>query len=123
MSEPQLVTKVTLPTGKVVLLREMKISHTEMAAQEAAPRADGDANLMNVFMQKILIKNLLVSINDKPVSAIDREDMDNLFTMAEYTKLLEVVKKLTGGDDLGKLVKLEIVSGGDKSPGSAGTPV
>ena len=54
------VIKVTLSTKKVVLLREMKISDQETAAQEVSHRADGDANLMGLFMQKALVKNLIV---------------------------------------------------------------
>jgi len=108
------VVKATLSTMKVVLLKEMKISHTEIAAQEVASRANGDSNVMQVLMQKALVKNLLVSVDGKELSASDREDMDNLFSMAEYSQLLTVIKKMSGVDDLGKPPVFEIVNSGDK---------
>jgi hypothetical protein len=108
------VTKVTLTSGKVVLLRDIKIKHTELAAQEAAPKANGDANVLSMLMQKILVRMLIVKINDKQPSATELEDMDELFTMAEYGQILQVVKKLTGGDEAGKLPAIEVVSSGSK---------
>lgn len=106
--------KVTLGSGKIVIIREMKISHTELAAQEVAPKAAGDANVLQVLMQKALVKNLLVEINGQPVTAQDREKMDDLFSMAEYTQLLTVIKEMSGGDDMGKMSQIEAVSYGDK---------
>lgn len=105
--------KVTLSSGKVVLLREMKISHTELAAQEVAVKANGDPMVMQILMQKAVIKNLLFKIDDKEVSAVQREDMDSLFSMSEYSQLVKVVNKMSGGDEMGKDAKLEIGSFGD----------
>lgn len=111
---PRQVTKVTLSSGKVVLLSEIKISIVEQAAQQVAPRANGDANVLQFLMQKAMLQGVLYKINDKDVTAIEREDMDSLFTMAEYSQLLSVITKMSGGDDLGKQPKLEIVTSGDK---------
>jgi hypothetical protein len=108
------VVKATLSTGKVVIFREMKISHTEMAAQEVAKKADGDSNLLQVFMQKALVKALLIQVDGKDLSAMDKEDMDNLFSMAEYGQVLTVIKEMSGGDDMGKSPVFEIVNSGDK---------
>ncbi len=106
--------KVVLSTGKVVVLRELKISDTEIAAQEVAPRANGDSNLLQVFMQKVLLKNILVSIDGKPLTATEREDMDSLFKMGEYSQLMKVIAEMSGGDDLLKKPRIEVVSSGDK---------
>lgn len=115
MSElKQMVTKVTLSTHKTVLLRELKIKHTELAAQAVSPRANGDANVLALLMQKELLKLLIIQINDKPVSASELEDMDSLFSMAEYGQLLQVVKQMTGGADAGKAPATEVVSFGGK---------
>jgi hypothetical protein len=106
------VVKVTLSTQKVVLLRVMKISDTENAAQQVAKRADGDSSLMQVMMQKALLQSLLVSIDGKALNALEREDLDSILSMGEYTQLLKVVGKLAGGDDAGKEPQIELVSGG-----------
>ena len=108
------VVKVTLSSGKVVLLHELKISHVENAAQAVAPRANGDANVLQFLMQKAILQGVLFQIDGKDVTAIEREDMDSLFSMAEYAQLLSVITKMSGGDDLGKSPRLEIVSSGDK---------
>jgi hypothetical protein len=107
------VAKVTLSTGKVVHMRMLKISDTEVAAQEVAPRSNGDSNVMQLLMQKALVKNLLLKYNDKDLSAAEKEDMDGLFSMAEYNQLIQVVKEMGGGDDLAKKPQLEVVSSGD----------
>jgi hypothetical protein len=106
-------TKVTLSSGKIVLLRELKISDTELAAQEVASRANGDQLLMQVFMQKALLKNLLLQVDGKTVDAVEREDLDSLFTAAEYGQLISVMNKLSGGDDAKKEPGLEVVFTGD----------
>ncbi len=108
------VIKVTLSTGKVALLREMKIADQEVAAQEVSSRTNGDPNLMGLFMQKALVKNLLVQIDGEEVPATKREDLDSLFTMPEYSQLLKVIKELMGGDDAGKLPAIEHATCGDK---------
>ena len=100
----QQVIKVTLSTKKVVLLRPLKISDTEIAAQEVAPKAGDSNQVLQILMQKALVKNLLIQIDDKAVSAVAREDMDGLFSMGEYSQLLQVVGEMAGGKDQGKPV-------------------
>lgn len=106
--------KVTLSTGKVVILREMRISDTEKAAQECAPRAGGDPMVLNVMMQKALLKNMLLQVDGKDITGPDREDLDGLFKMSEYTQLMKVVQTMSGGDDVGKVLPIESVSFGNK---------
>ncbi len=102
---------------KTVTLRPLKISHSEQAAESVAGRSNGDANLMQVLMQKALFKLLLFQIDDKTVSANDKEQMDNLFSPKEYGQLLKVVAKINGGDEKEADPKIEFVSSGDKQPG------
>jgi hypothetical protein len=118
----QKIARATLSTGKIVLLKELKISHTETAAQEVAPRANGDANLLQLLMQKAMLKNLLISVDGKELSAVEREDMDTLFSVLEYAELLHVVAEMSGGSALGKKPTIDLVNYGDKSPGSVATP-
>ncbi len=104
------VAKVTLSTGKVVYLRDIEISDTEKAAEMVAQRAGDNQNLLQLFMQKALVQILLVKIDTKMVTGIDREEINKHFTMAEYTQLLKVIGKMSGGDELGKDPKLELVA-------------
>lgn len=115
MSETKIqAVKVTLSTSKVAYLRTMKIGDMEVAAQECAARANGDANVLQILMQKSLVKLLLLGVDDKVLKASDKEDMDALFTIQEYGQVLTAVKKMTGGDEMGKEPQLDHVSFGDK---------
>lgn len=107
------VVKVTLSTKKVVLLRDLKISDTEVAAQEVASRANGDANLLQLLMQKALVKNLLVQVDGRSIGAVEREDLDSLFKLGEYNQVMQAIKTMTGGDESEKKPLLEVVSIGD----------
>lgn len=107
MSDKLKVIKVTLSSGKIVYLRELKISDTETAAQMVALKANGDNNMLQVYMQKALLQLVLVAIADatgsrQALSAMQKEDLDSLLTMGEYTQLLKVISKISGGDDMGK---------------------
>lgn len=108
MAKTLKLIKVTLSTGKIVFLRELKINDTEQAAQMVAKKADGDRNVLQILMQKALLQLVLNSTQEdansprKPVSAIDREDLDSLFNLSEYTQLLQVIGKVSGADDTGK---------------------
>ncbi len=104
------VAKVTLSTKKIVFLREMKISDTEQAAQMVASKSNNNPHVLQLLMQKALLQIVLVQIEDKRLSAIEKEDIDSLFTMAEYAQLLKVIEKMSGGDDLGKEAKIELVA-------------
>lgn len=109
-----MVTKVVLSSKKEVLLREMKIKHTEQAAQAAAPRANGDSNVLGLLMQKELLKLLICQVDGKMPAASELEDMDDLFSISEYNQLLKVAAKLMGGDDMGKEPTTEVVAFGSK---------
>jgi len=105
--------KVTLSSGKVVILRMPKISDTELAAQEVALKSNGDGNLLQFLTQKALIKNLIMKIDDKDLMPVERENFDELFNMAEYNQLIKAVGKISGGDDLGKQAQVETMLFGD----------
>jgi hypothetical protein len=106
--------KVTLKSGKVVVLREPKIKHTELAAQAAAQHSNGKPQLMGMFMQRELLKTLLISVDGKVLSASDAEDLDSLFSLADYGQLMLAVDEISsGGEALGK-AQIEIVPSGDR---------
>jgi len=115
MSQKISLIKVVCKTGKTVFLRKMKISDTEVAAQTVALRANGDPNVLQVLMQKALVQLLIVKIASAPdaepraISANEREDMDSLFEMGEYSQVLKVIGHISGGEDAGKMPQVEMV--------------
>lgn len=111
MSEKKLrVTKVTLSTGKIVLLRELKISHSEEAAQLVSARSNGDINVLGIMMQKAMLQLLLFQIDGKTLTANQIEDLDSIFTIGEYGELLGVMGKIMGVDNGKKEPKLEFIA-------------
>lgn len=102
--------RATLSTGKKVILRQMKISDTEMAAQSVAVKANGDMTILQIMMQRAIVQLLLQAINEKVVTPQEKEDLDSLFTLKEYSEVMQVVNKISGGaDPLGKEPEIEII--------------
>ena len=96
------VIKVTLTTGKVVLLKEMKISHTETAAQQVAAKSNGDQNVLQILMQKAILQLLIWQVDGKVLTGQQIEDLDSLFSVGEYGQLCKVLGKVMGGNDVGE---------------------
>lgn len=93
----QFVTKVTLSTKKVVLLREPKISDQDFAAQAASRTVKGDNVVgLSFALQKELLKQLIVKIDDKQPRPSELESLDTWFNIREYAELQHVVNKMTG---------------------------
>ena len=114
MSESTPAIKVTLSSKKEVILREPRISDQETAMQLASPRSKDNAMLLVSFSQKELLKLLLLKVDGKTPSKLEIEQLDKMFTLAEYNQLQQVVGKLAGGDpNMGECLT-EIVTSGDK---------
>lgn len=119
MGEPikQRLIKVVLSTGKSVYLREMKVSDAEKAAQKVSRRADGDPLLMQVMMKGQMIKSLIMKIGEnaeavpRDLSAIEKEDLDSLFSITEYGQLVKTVGKVMGDEDMGNEAQVEFLEG------------
>lgn len=105
--------KVTLFSGKEVVLRELKIKHSEQATMLAANRAAGNTQVLAMLMQKELIKLLIVSVNGQPVKPVQLEDLDSIFSIKEFAQLQHVLNQIVGSDDMGKF-QIEHVSSGGK---------
>lgn len=112
MAKEILVHKLTLSTDKVVLLREMKISDSEVAVQAVSGRAGDNQSLLSVMLQKELLKMLIVQIDGKEIPKAQLETLDKHLTYPEYTQCLRVVSQLAGTDT--PLPTTEVVSYGDK---------
>jgi hypothetical protein len=115
MSEKIGVTKVTLDTGKVVYLREIKIKHQELASQLAGQKCNKEGgHQFALIMSKEMIKMLICKIDEREIKPIELEDLDNLFTYREYNQLTKVFLNLSGEEvDLGKCQIGHVVSGGN----------
>jgi len=112
--ERTMVHRVTLGTGKVVLLRDLMIKHQDLAISAASRRVSSDNKAeLAVAMQKELIKLLVVQIDSKQPTAIEMENLDGVFTYGEYMQLVQVLEKLTGGfSEMGNFQIEMLPSGG-----------
>jgi hypothetical protein len=101
--------KVTLGSGKVVLFRKMKISDHANAAEAAGLKFQTTAGQQAETIKE-LVKQLLYKVDEKELTGLEKEDLDALFEMEEYSQLLEVVGKTTGLGEKKTAPKLEIVN-------------
>lgn len=119
MSQVITVHKVTLSTGKSVLLREFKMKQQELAIKATGNRAGSNEMLQKYYMQLELIKQLIVQVNDKDVDKNALEDLDNLFSPVEYNQIQQAVQQISGMGEENLTPKLEIITdySGSKSLG------
>jgi hypothetical protein len=114
MVEQVFCHKLTLSTGKVVLIREPKIKDQEMSAQLAGAKAGNDNNLSAAILwQKEMTKLLLLKINDKSLTANEKEDLDSLFSLREYSEVSMALRQLIGDVSGGKF-QVELVPAGSQ---------
>lgn len=115
-TQPQVlnVTKVTLGSGKVVFLRELKIRHTKLAAQAAGKKAGENKALLAMEMQEELLRQLVVEVDGARVHQSQLISLDDLFSVAEYSQLLKVISTMSG-DDLGE-PQISMSNTGEQSP-------
>jgi hypothetical protein len=92
-----------------VLLREMKIRDQRLAMQAVGNRAGDNKFLFLTMMQEELLKLLLHSVAGEKVDQAKLNDLDSLFTVAEYTKLQSVVAKISGMEDFENTPLIESV--------------
>jgi hypothetical protein len=109
MASPVNATKVTLSSGKVVILREMTMEDQENAAASISSTANQIVS--GIKMQKELLKLLILEIDGKPVSATDKEKINSLFKVKEFNQLTSYLKQEMGDEEL---PKLETLISGDK---------
>lgn len=96
--DPISAVKVTLSTGKIVVLKEYKIKDNRLATKML-----GNAKMnqleAGIAMQENLLKILLLEIDGEPVDHAKKNDLDNIFSVKEYSQLMKVLSKMTGDDD------------------------
>ena len=91
----EVVHKVTLSTGKVVLLRDMKIKHQELAAKSLGSRFQDAPLAQGIGMQNELLKILIASVDGEEYKS--EQSLDSVLSMNEYNQCLKVVGQLNGG--------------------------
>lgn len=104
--KPISAIKVTLPSGRVAILREMKISDSNLAAKKLGKSQMNQA-AMGMAISQELLKILLLKLDDKDLNHADKNDLDNLLSMTEYNCLMKVIQKISGDDDSGEELKME----------------
>ena len=89
--------KLTLLTDREVVIREMKISDYELAANLAGARVkSGNQAHMQIAMQSELVKLLLVSVEGKELSAVQKQSLDELLSVSEYSQLIKFTEQFVG---------------------------
>jgi hypothetical protein len=107
------VYKVTLTTGKVILMREPKIEDTEKVAQIAGKKAGTENNAhLSILIQKEMLKLLLQNVNGKDLTLSEKEQLDKLLDFKEYQQALKVMGQLIG-DDSGNEPQIEFATTGE----------
>ncbi len=117
MAETQMVHKVVLSSGKVVLFREMEMRHEELATEIASGKAGDKMTMVGYHMQNELIKLLIVGFSPseeakpKKLNASELEDLSSRFKYADIVQMRKVVGKLMG-EDSAKELPIEMISSG-----------
>jgi hypothetical protein len=58
---------------------------------------------MQIALQQELLKLLLVSIDGKDLKGQEKENLNSLFTWAEYMEIMNVIKELLGNEGQAKV--------------------
>lgn len=111
MAEVQPVYSVTLSTGKKVIMREMTIKIQNLAAKAVGKAADDNKLLAASLMAQEMVKQLIISIDGKTLTGLEKEKLDEVLNYKEFQQVLKVVEKISDGDAEGE-PSMEIVTGG-----------
>lgn len=91
--------KVTLVNGgkeKVVHLREMEMSTEEMAIRSVGNKAGSNEMLAGHMIQNEILKSLILEVDGKKLSVIEKESLQKLFSYQEMVSLRKTVQKIMG---------------------------
>lgn len=108
------VSKFTLSSGKIIMLREPRIRDTETIAQLAGRKAGDNMAHLGILMQKELFKLLLVAINEKSVSPKEKDMLDDLFSIKEWRECMKALIMVTGDEEQGNEMIPEFTDFGNK---------
>ncbi len=94
MNKPNII--IEFESGKKVELRAVQIRDVQNASASAAKHGQGDAMAFQIALQSELLKILLVKINDQPLSATEKEALDDHLELSEYMALQAQMQELVG---------------------------
>lgn len=97
------VTMYTLTTGKKVYFKDPKIKDSEDATKAAAKEANGDNTVLMLLAQKEMLKILLVQVDDTKMTALMRNDLDNVFSYKEYQQVQTCLQHFVSDGEQGNL--------------------
>lgn len=100
--------KMTLSTGKIVVLKELEVGDQELAVEATGIRDAGNTVNLGMKAQNELVKLLLVSIDGKVLKGNEKESLKSLFSYKEYAQVLKQVETMggTGEDEKKPIVEI-----------------
>lgn len=110
-TEKKLVSavKVTLPSKRVAIIKQPKISDSELAAKMLGSKSKNQVEMV-MAMQRKLVELLLIEIDGEKLDHTKKSNLDDLLTIAEYNCLTKVINDLSGGaDESGEALAVEAV--------------
>jgi hypothetical protein len=110
MAKVETVHKITLSSGKVVLMRDMKIKHQELAAKAVGSRHSDAPLAQGMAVQNEILRMLLVKVDGKDF--LSHETLDDHLTMGEYNQCLKAMQQISGGNVSDP--QIEVSSSGSK---------
>ncbi len=105
--------EIELDTGKKVILREFKIKTKNLAAKNVFAKGINGAQEAEAAIQDEVLKLLIESVDGKKPSAVEREDLDQLFTFVEYQQTMLAVQDMLGMGTKKPSVKVLMDSGSE----------
>ena len=81
---------------KSVIIKKPTIGILAKAQQLAAAKAPKGVEVSDIQLGIETLKLVIVKINDKPLSAMEIEDLDAIFEVDEFAEMMGVVGELRG---------------------------
>lgn len=93
------VYRVSLPSGKVIHMREMKMKYEDLAMQAVGTRGKGNEAYQQKLMADELMKILLVDVDGKVLAPADREKLNDILDYRDIVAVRKIMLKITGSDE------------------------
>lgn len=85
-----------LSTGKMVTMKFPRIKHFNTANDVAIHKSPAGKSPSGFAVQMELVKLLVMEVNGKAVSSVERENLDDIFDLGEYTEISEELGTMLG---------------------------
>ena len=94
----KLAHKLTLSSGREVILEEMSIAHEDRATEMLSSRYKDNPTMVIFGAAKELMKMLVLQIDGKPLTAIQSEQIDTVLDRTEYKQVEAYINKMRSID-------------------------